>query len=284
MSRCIGPISLVRDGRRQDVPCGRCNFCLQAKRADWTIRLSNELRHSISGVFLTLTYDEAFVPYDDLDGFRRPTVVKRHCQLFIKRLRKYNEKYQGIFYRPVRYYMVAEYGTRTARPHYHGLFFNLDNHTVSSLNSVWGYGGVHVGQVTPASIHYVTKYAINASGEWKGYTRPFALMSTKPGIGYDYLKTHRSWHRNTEDLTSMRYFTQVNGVINRLPRYYKDRLFTSIEKTVLSRQAIEGSDQVYVEEIERLARLHPYPDSYFDERERHAHDKVVSKVNVLNTF
>lgn len=275
---------LIRKGQRDVVPCGKCNFCLQVKRADWSFRLQNELRHSDSGVFITLTYDEDNVPYADVDNFRRPTLVKRHCQLFMKRLRKYDAKSKGVFFRPVRYYLVGEYGTRSNRPHYHAIVFNLCADAVDALPKIWKCGGVHVGKVTPASIHYTTKYFINRPGEWEGYEKPFALMSLKPGLGNDYVSTHKCWHRNTEDVTSMRYYTQVGGVKARLPRYYKDRIFTSVERQILANMAVPIADEAYLAEIDRLSSLVRNPVDYYDEREVHAHDKVVSKVNATNTF
>lgn len=44
----------------------------------------------------------------------------RDAQLFIKRLRKYIDKY---FHEKVRYYIIGEYGTSSLRPHWHLLLF-----------------------------------------------------------------------------------------------------------------------------------------------------------------
>lgn len=44
----------------------------------------------------------------------------RDAQLFIKRLRKYIDKY---FHEKIRYYIIGEYGTSSLRPHWHLLLF-----------------------------------------------------------------------------------------------------------------------------------------------------------------
>lgn len=279
--RCISPLRLVHNGRRNDVPCGQCNFCLANKRADWSFRLQQELRVSTSAVFLTLTYSDDWLPYDDMVNFRRPTLCKRHCTLFVKRLRKANEKVSSI---PVRYYMVGEYGTRFGRPHYHAIVFGLHSSVLADVDGLWSYGNVKIGSCTPASIHYTTKYCINRPGKWKGVEKPFAFMSTKPGLGASYVGSHGAWHRNTEDVTTMRYYAQVNGFKTRLPRYYKDRIFTSVEREVMAQLAVPVQDAQYAKEIDRLSRLHKVPEGYYDERERYAHDQVKDKCNALNTF
>lgn len=158
--RCIQPIYLPKT--ELTVPCGHCNFCLANRRADWSFRLYQELKHSKCAHFLTLTYDEENVPIGD-DCF---SLSKRDLQLFIKKLRKANGS-------KLRYYNVGEYGTETNRPHYHSIMFGLDKPTIAKLQTIWEKGFVHVGAVTPASIHYVTKYVINHDREVSGREPPF---------------------------------------------------------------------------------------------------------------
>lgn len=160
--KCISPLLIRTDGRRDVVPCGKCNYCLQTKRADWTFRLKQELKISSSAFFLTLTYADDCIPFSSAD---LPELRKRDCQLFMKRLRKENS-------RQLRYYTVGEYGTVTFRPHYHSILFNLDLQLVSQLPKIWSLGHVHVGDVKTASIHYVTKYVINRVGEFENREPP----------------------------------------------------------------------------------------------------------------
>lgn len=161
--RCMDPVTVVLDGKRQFVPCGKCNFCLETRRAHWTFRLQMEMKISSSAHFLTLTYADENLPLSDRG---LPTIEKRSLQLFTKRLRKLQDD------TPIRYYSVGEYGTRTGRPHYHSLMFNLQEKTVDRVHEIWSLGNVLIGTVTPASIHYVTKYHVNKIGDFEGRAPP----------------------------------------------------------------------------------------------------------------
>lgn len=266
--------------RRMFVPCGQCNFCLQRKRADWTFRLRQEEKVSVSSKFLTLTYNEDELPrtsVGDSDTDFLYNLRKRDLQLFLKRLRKANE---GFCDYSVRYYAVGEYGTRTLRPHYHMIVFNVYPRLFNMMHKLWGHGNVHAGDCTVASIHYVTKYVINKAGiDHGGREPPFAFMSNRPGIGSGYLQTHLDWHRS-----GMRNFTEVNGIKGAIPRYYRDRIFTDKERELLSKEAVALSDVAYIEAVAANADFHDDPYFYYDECRRQAHEKVVSKINDLNTF
>lgn len=288
MPRCISPLSLRRNGATDVVPCGRCNFCLQAKRADWIFRIAQELKVSHTSHFITLTYGENFVPYDPLSGL--PTLSKRDYQLFTKVLRKENK---NVVDWPLRYYAVGEYGTQHCRPHYHALMFNLAPGLERKVAEVWNKGLVDVGKVEPASIAYVTKYVINRVGDYIGREKPFSFMSKRPGIGANYLETHTTYHRSGYDTTeplsarevnAMRTVANVNGQVSRLPRYYKDKMFTVEEKRDIANQSIADSDRVYWETIERLAQFHDDPQGYYDACVSHQHDLITKRLNDKNVL
>lgn len=152
--------------------------------------------------FLTLTYDD-FSNDDQLH--------KDDLQAFNKKLKTYlSRKNKDSSFR---FYSVGEYGLKTFRPHYHGIYYNLplddllfykiDNgniyYTSEFLNSIWNKGFVIVGAVDVASACYVARYCdsklyTNESIEAlvdAGYQAPFNLMSRRPGIGayhYDFIK------------------------------------------------------------------------------------------------
>lgn len=272
--RCISPLLIRQNGERHTVPCGKCNFCLQTKRAEWSFRICQEQKVSDTAYFLTLTYDDEKLPFNAKTG--TPELRKSDYQRFKKRLRKQQSE---ISFKKIRYYSVGEYGTKTNRPHYHSILFNLEPALVSKLPDIWQNGHIDIGDVTPASVHYVTKYVINRYDECKGREPPFALMSRKPAIGRNYLDTHTQWHRE-----GLKPFTNVNGKKGRLARYYKDKIFTQLERQKMALEAIQQSDIDYWEEVERLAKFHDYPESYYEERISHEHENVKRKVNKLNKF
>lgn len=207
---CISPINIPRKGGsgskdRIDVPCGVCYECLSAKRNDWSLRLKEEMKVSSSSFFVTLTYND--------DNYRMQ-LEKRDIQLFIKRLRE-TENF--------RYFCCGEYGARTLRPHYHLImFFSYkisDDRLCKSIDDKWSKGFVKVAKCNEATIHYTTKYVLK-SIDFEGST--FTLMSRKPGIGSGYLtRKNISHHRDSETM----YKVQEGGMKQRLPRYYRDKIF-----------------------------------------------------------
>ena len=120
---------LYPDGLK--VPCGKCLLCRIRRKSEWTDRLTHELGYHEGALFVTLTYDPAYVPIGD-KGYM--TLRKRDLQLYIKRLRKALEP------RRIRYYACGEYGdpskeirTRNGyllrtigeRPHYHLIVYGM---------------------------------------------------------------------------------------------------------------------------------------------------------------
>lgn len=283
--RCISPI-LIRSApklakplggnglKRDFVPCGKCNFCLQTKRMDWSFRLNQELKKSKTAYFLTLTYNDYEVPFHPYHEVQ--TLDKSHVQLFKKSLRKGNA---AMVDWPVRYYTVGEYGTITDRPHYHSIIFNLHEKIVDRLSDFWKRGNVFVGDVNPSSIGYVTKYVVNRHSDNFARDPPFSLMSRRPGLGASYLESHRSWH-----IDGMRNFTQVNGQVSRLPRYYKEKFFDPGQRKILSDEAVALGDYNEMLNIEKLSKFHDDPYFYSDERVARQHDSITSKINLSNKF
>lgn len=217
--RCCSPVDLSDSDSDVQliVPCGKCIFCLSNRRDDWSFRLFQEFRRSKSAAFITLTYSPKFVPDCGL--------VKRHFQLFMKRLRKKSGD-------RLRYYAVGEYGTKTLRPHYHAIIFNYKGNE-KFLQSIWSapktrepYGIVHIGKVNEASIRYTTKYIIQGPETVpKGFSPPFALMSRAYGLGACYLTDSMvSWHREDNRNFAMMYDQKI-----RLPRFYKDKIWPLVK-------------------------------------------------------
>lgn len=153
--------------------------------------------------FVTLTYADP----------APPELVKDDLQRFFKRLRARGVKF--------RYFACGEYGSITARPHYHVLFFGQDFLEGSErafdskyyrsplLSDAWGEGIVQIGACEPASVYYVTGYQL------KDLSRPgtFHLASKRPYIGSGWLaKYHDDIVRNG--------FVTIDGQKRPVPRSY----------------------------------------------------------------
>lgn len=201
---------------RITVPCGKCVACLSNRRSEWVTRLEQELRYSMSAHFVTLTYVDP-----PLGGYDIPSLCKKDVQDFMKRLRKRRGK--GI-----KYFLTGEYGSQTVRPHYHAIMFNLGVDPLELLVDSWQNGLVHVGTVTPASMKYTLKYIVQGNHDSTLYEyveKPFTLISK--GIGLSYVKKRKSWHKRDIERN---YVVKSDGVKARLPRYFRDKIYTSSDK------------------------------------------------------
>lgn len=202
---------------------------MEAKRQEWCFRLDQEKRHSNVSFFVTLTYEDSALTYAD----DQPCLVKRDVQLFLKQLRKRLEP------RSLKYYCVGEYGDQSrdisplGRPHYHLLMFyrgNLDRFTLHKfIKDFWTFG---IAQVLPilGAQGYVTKYVMKFDKR-EHLVKPFSLISQ--GLGKDYLtESMVNFHR--QHLTP--FAMKPGGYKISLPRYYKDKIFTELDRLILKKR------------------------------------------------
>nr|AVQ10273.1 replication protein VP4 [Gokushovirinae environmental samples] len=180
------------------LPCGQCVGCRLERSRQWAVRCVHEAKMHERNCVVTLTYNDAHLPDDG-------GLVKRHLQLFMKRLRK-------EFGNGIRFYACGEYGENTKRPHYHCILFNFDFadkrfykksktgdnlYTSDTAERVWAKGFCVVGEVTFESCAYIARYIVDKmtgekADEW--YTTndgvivqsEFTNMSRRPGIGRSY--------------------------------------------------------------------------------------------------
>ena len=173
------------------LPCGKCLGCQRDRVANWSTRLVLEGKYHDEKCFLTLTYDEAHCP---------ERLSKKDLQNFMKRLRKAIDPVK------VRYFACGEYGDHTKRPHYHVILFGFDFssdrelvsygsnkdplYRSSLLESLWTFGLSSIGQVSQQSCAYVAGYCNKKLSGDSPFGDEFVLMSTRPGLGYQYLLDH----------------------------------------------------------------------------------------------
>lgn len=178
-----------------------------------------EAEVSTSALFITLTYENTPITKN---GFM--TLKKKDIQDFMKRLRKHHKE-------KLVYYAAGEYGGDTNRPHYHIIMFNANMDTV---NKAWKLGHIHFGEVSEASVGYCLKY-ISKTGSIPVHNRDdrekeFQLMSK--GIGKNYLTEKMAkWHK--KDLVNRFYVPLKDGKKIAMPRYYKDKLYTTHQKKMI---------------------------------------------------
>lgn len=183
------------------VPCGKCRECRMEYAKQWANRMVLEMQDWPKNLFFTATYNNDNLPYDVSSGM--PTLDKRDVQLFMKRLRREFEP------RCIRFYFAGEYGTKTHRPHYHAILFNLGlddfpDRKIHSYNElkqplyysptlerIWSHGFILMSDVSWKTCNYVARYVDKkqardeipmTKGEFD-WEPEFSLASRRPGIG-----------------------------------------------------------------------------------------------------
>ena len=287
-----------------EVPCGQCLGCRLDYRRMWAMRIAHEAamhEHSGGNCFITLTYrDKAICTRQQWEkGLHVPddwSLNPTHMTKFMKRLRK------AFPNKEIRYFYAGEYGRKckhgidvervgcplcnTGRPHYHACLFNhtftdlepyesdggIIRYTSPTLDRIWGYGFVDVGELTYNSASYVAGYitkkmnghhaddwymTFDLNGEVVYIHPEFVRMSRgnqkykgqKCGIG-------AQWYEKYKDDCHSSDGTPVpgHGMMPGVPRYY-DKIF-------------EENDPVAFEEMKEVRRtyLREHADEYSPER------------------
>ncbi len=220
-------------GLHMTVPCGQCIGCRLERSRQWAVRCMHEATLHEDTSFVTLTYEDEFVP-------RFGSLLMDDWQKFFKRLRKRAGK--------VRFFGCGEYGERFGRPHYHACLFGLDfrdkvlwstrgGHDVFRsplLESIWPYGQSEIGSLTFESAAYVARYCVKKvtgskarehyecvdpeTGEMGSRLPEFATMSRRPGIGTGWFEKFGAEVFPSDEVI-------VRGKSCKPPRFY-DRLFS----------------------------------------------------------
>lgn len=191
-----------------------------------------------SNAFITLTYDEANVPFP-------PSLDYSHFQKFMKRLRKQ--------FGPLRFFMCGEYGPQLSRPHFHACIFGTDfpdrvhwstsssGHSLyrsAALERLWPVGFSSVAELNFETAAYVARYSLGKitgdlaeahyrfvdadTGEVSQRTPEFCHMSLKPGIGGQWFDKYSADVLNGD-------FVVINGRKCRPPRYF-DKLLRRLDR------------------------------------------------------
>ena len=230
------------------LPCGQCIGCRLQYSREWANRLMLERQYHDSAIFLTLTYNEMFVPKRQFvlpetgECGTSLSLCKRDIQLFMKRLRKhYGDDH-------IRFYAAGEYGSKTFRPHYHLIIFGVhvsDSYVwrvkfvdgqrfvyyrSPTIEKLWSFGNSEFTDVSWDTCAYVARYVTKKfTGDysefykWFNIDPPFSLMSRKPGIARQYYDENLT---NLFEHDTINISTDTGGLSFRHPSYYK-RLYES---------------------------------------------------------
>jgi hypothetical protein len=215
---CRSPFWIERVGRPSiPVPCGKCPICRRRRLNDWVFRLKQEDKVAESSYFITLTYNTDHVPLCN-NGM---TLDPNDLTKFFKRIRKYGEN--------IRYYAVGEYGSKSWRPHYHIILFNLKD--LDHIFKGWKLGSIHIGDVTSASIGYTCKYLDKQKKvpAYAGDTRVKEFSRMSKGLGKNYYEDKNVFKAYKGNIERTSIHTE-EGYRIPMPRYYRDKFLSDNEK------------------------------------------------------
>lgn len=236
---CVNPyIARRKDGTPVPVPCGKCLDCRKQYQNEWIFRLTQEAKRSICPCFVTLTYNDENLPLecDELTGELVSVVVKRHVQLFLKRLRKNG----GQMLSGMRYFAVGEYGAKYNRAHYHLIIIAPNLYRSNDLDKLvcqsWQLGFSKTRFATLKQFKYVCKY-MNKLDDRFHLEKPFRLYSRSIGLNFLTQKMV-DYYLSTFDRTCISGSYTIG-----LPRYYKRKLDEASEAVyTLNRAGLKYSD------------------------------------------
>lgn len=166
---CLSPINLINPKKnislygglpyRIAVPCGQCADCKKAAQNEWYFRAYYESKYTFDNggyvYFDTLTYRNEDLPhvsdfFPELKGHISDFSCFNvdHYRYFLVNLRRQLEYYGFDVKHKLKYFLSSEYGTDdryTHRPHYHILFYVLDNslspiQLSQFISKCWKYG------------------------------------------------------------------------------------------------------------------------------------------------
>lgn len=261
---CFHPVTinnpnfgLYGEYRVLQVPCGKCPACQQTRRKLWFFRLKVESDRCVVSYCVTLTYNDLDVPdYTNYeDKFQYHPICYEDLQKFNKRLRKRIG--------PFRFFAVCEYGSKGLRPHFHVCYFfdrpvsEWDFH--NAVFELWfPQSRITIDTTNERACSYILKYCLRPSGEEvPDEFRPKIVCSTKPYIGSGFLQDPRVVRDFKE---SLRDFSHYLGYWQRLPRIYRDKLFTDEEKRFISKEleqlVFTRQDEQAQKDLEYMTR-HP---------------------------
>lgn len=211
------------------LPCGQCIGCREDRAKSWAVRCMHEMRLHRENCFITLTFDDEFLPANG-------SLVKRDFQLFMKRLRK------AFPNQVIRYLHVGEYGEKYGRPHHHAILFgidfadkilletgkNLPIYSSVTLSKLWKFGFSTVGAADFDSACYVSRYCLKkltgkAATAYGDLLPEYNTMSRGGrkghGIGHDWYLQYGSNECHIDD------FIRISGDFKVRPPKYYDKLF-----------------------------------------------------------
>lgn len=250
------------------IPCGHCIGCRLDYSRIWAERCIHEADKYENNYFLTLTYDDEFLPKGKAGN---PTLVPDAVSEFMKALR---QKFKRKFgHDGIKFFSAGEYGNpaageRVFNPHYHIILFNCpipdlqERHPVKvdgkvkwikqfdkdgepllfspMIYELWDKkGAATLGKVTFESCAYVARYCCKKANPDLQQKGRGAKIYDDLGIAPEFVRMSRRpgigndyYLQNLEDIYKYDNLSYKRGkkVVNVKPGRYCDKLLKQVDE------------------------------------------------------
>lgn len=228
------------------IPCRNCIGCKIKKSQEWATRGYHETKKYKHNYTITLTYNDQNINYTK-NGI--PTIKMDDLRKFINSLRK---KFERKGHKNIKILGGAEYGTKTMRPHFHIIFFNLPLTDLkpiiwkgkqywwsNTIENLWGKNDSQkcpnlIDKVTTESISYCVSYSFKKLNKKKDtdplQIEPEKLIMSKNIGKTEFDKNYETWYKQDHITIKTK-----NGIKNVPIGEYYDKLYKKIEPEKLEK-------------------------------------------------
>ena len=192
---------------------------------------------------------------------------------------------------PTRFFATGEYGDINGRPHYHILLFNYPkNKIIQHTKETWAKGRVHIGDVTPKSIHYVAKYCLkeeNFALMSRGYTKrdkeTGEIIEKYGGIGFQYADRIKDYHKDRDDYIVKIRTHKGEQVTYSMPKIWRKRVRAEHNEN-RKLELLEKMDLEYWTEIAKIMKRYNIneaeAEALFEDRKMKAAEKTNRQLKI----
>lgn len=230
------------DERKLYVPvgCGHCIECLNKKKREWQVRMTEEIKSDNTGKFITLTLSEEELGKLEIE-------IEKECKIISEKLgkhiepeanmiatlamRRFLERWRKEKGKSVKHWFITELGHNgTERLHMHGILFTKESNEF--IKKKWMYGDIWVGSyVNERTINYIMKYVTKIDETHKGFKGK--ILCSK-GLGEKYInKWDAEQNKYREGGRTVETYRLNNGQKTSMPIYLRNKIYSEEEREKL---------------------------------------------------
>lgn len=245
-----GNIPAVPDDRVKWVPigCQKCIECKKKKAREWQARLTEEIKQSKNGKFITLTFSDEHIAKLYSENTTKSSGYDLDNDTATLAVRRFLERWRKKYKKSLKHWLTTELGhTGTENIHLHGIIWTDVENWDTEIKEKWSYGFTWTGDknknyVNEQTVNYIIKYVTKTDQLHKEYN---PIILTSPGIGNNYTTrehsnaTRNAYIPNKTDET----YRLNNGAKIGLPIYYRNKIYTEEQREKLWLEKLDKNER-----------------------------------------